>query len=102
LECVNVTEQVDGLLERLRSRPADHALDRLEAGVWSRIEASREISFGRTLQMQLAVTCGALLLGLAIAKFAAVSAMPMPLMSEIVVLSDDSVLAPSVRLAGGT
>jgi len=97
-----MTDRVDELLERLRSRPADHSLDRLEAGVWSRIEGAREVSFGRTLQVQLAVTCGALLLGLAIAKFAAVSAMPEPLMSEIVVLSDDSVLAPSVRLAGGT
>jgi|SRR5262249_15508138 len=97
-----MTHRVDELLERLKAKPIDHALDRVEAGVWARIDAGRsDVSLGRTLKMQLAVTCGALLLGLAIAKFAAVAAMPEPLMSETVVLSDDSVLAPSIRLAGG-
>jgi len=97
-----MVDRVDELLGRLQTMPVDRSLDRLEAGVWSRIDKrGRDAFFGRTLQVQLGVTCGALLLGLAIAKFAAVSVMPMPLMSETVVLSDDSVLAPSVRLAGG-
>jgi len=50
----------------------------------------------------VAVTCGALLLGLAMAQFAGLGAMPEPLSSEMIVLSDDSALAPSVRLEGGT
>ena len=50
---------------------------------------------------QLAVSCGALLLGLAVAQLAGYSLMPRPLNSELVVLSDDSAMAPSVRLEGG-
>jgi hypothetical protein len=42
-----------------------------------------------------------LLLGLLVAQFAGSDLMPRPLNSEIVVLSDDGQLAPSVRLEGG-
>jgi hypothetical protein len=57
---------------------------------------------GRTLQVQLAVSCAALLLGLLVAEYTGLGFMPMPLNSELVVLSDDSALAPSVLLEGGT
>ena len=99
-----MADQVDELLNRLKAQPLDHELDRLEAGVWSRIDRRRgaDIFGGRALQVQVAVTCGALLLGLAIAQFAGMGAMPEPLSSEMIVLSDDSALAPSVRLEGGT
>ena len=43
-----------------------------------------------------------LLLGLAVAQFASIETMAMPLHSETVVLSDDSSFAPSVLLEGGT
>jgi hypothetical protein len=97
-----MTDRIDELLGRLRTAPRDHELDRLESAVFSRIDARRDAFAGRTLQVQLAVTCGALLLGLAVAQFAGIEAMTMPLHSEIVVLSDDSALAPSVLLEGGT
>jgi hypothetical protein len=97
-----MTDRIDELLGRLRTVPRDHELDRLESAVFSRIDARRDAFAGRTLQVQLAVTCGALLLGLAVAQFAGIEAMTMPLHSEIVVLSDDSALAPSVLLEGGT
>ena len=93
---------VDELLGRLKALPRDHDLDRLESAVFARIEAQKEGFSGATLPVQLAVTCGALLLGLAIAQFAGVSPMTNPLQSETIVLSDDSVLAPSVLLEGGT
>ncbi len=48
------------------------------------------------------MTCGALLLGLAVAQFASIETMAMPLHSETIVLSDDSSFAPSVLLEGGT
>ena len=96
-----MTERLDALLNRLKSAPADHDLARLEGAVLNRIESRGEVFGGRTLQVQLAVTCGALLLGLAVAQFAGSGLMPRPLNSELVVLSDDSAMAPSVRLEGG-
>jgi len=97
-----MTHNVDELLGRLRTLPRDHDLDRLESAVLSRIDASSDAFAGKTLQVQLAVTCGALLLGLAVAQFANIQAMALPLHSETIVLSDDSALAPSVLLEGGT
>ncbi len=94
---------IDELLTRLKAAPVDGNLDRLESAVWARIDAKsqQDIFGGKTLQVQLAVSCAALLLGLLVAQFTGVSVMPMPLNSEIVVLSDDSFMAPSVRLEGG-
>jgi hypothetical protein len=96
-----MTDRIDELLGRLKASPRDHELDRLESAVFSRIDAGRDAFAGRTLQVQLAVTCGALLLGLAVAQFAGIESMVVPLSSEIVVLSDDSAFAPSVLLEGG-
>jgi hypothetical protein len=98
-----MTERLDALLNRLKSAPADHDLTRLEATVLSRIGRERrgDVFGGRTLQVQFAVTCGALLLGLAVAEFAGAGLMPRPLNSELIVLSDDGAMAPSVRLEGG-
>jgi hypothetical protein len=98
-----MTDRIDALINRLKVRPQDHDLTRLESAVWQRIEkGGLTDSFGgRTVQVQLFVTCGALLVGLAIAQFTGFEVMSQPLNSEIVVLSDDSALAPSVRLEGG-
>ncbi|HEX3487271.1 MAG TPA: hypothetical protein VHT51_19600 [Micropepsaceae bacterium] len=97
-----MTERIDALLNRLKAAPLDRDLARLEADVWTRIDGARRPDFfGRhAFQVQLAVSCGALLLGLAIAQFTGYSPMPR-LNSEMVVLSDDSAMAPSVRLEGG-
>jgi hypothetical protein len=96
-------DRIDGLLARLKAAPPDHDLSRLESGVWSRIHReSRANLYGpRTLPVQLAAACGALLVGLLIARVAGYDSMPRVLSSEVVVLSDDSGLAPSVRLEGG-
>jgi hypothetical protein len=98
-----MTERLDALMNRLKAAPPDHDLARLESAVLHRIgrESRADLFGGRTLQVQLAVTCGALLLGLAVAQFAGYGPMPRPLNSELVVLSDDSAMAPSVRLEGG-
>jgi hypothetical protein len=98
-----MTERLDALLQELKSAPADHDLTRLEGTVLNRIgrESRGDVFGGRTLQVQLAVTCGALLLGLAVAQVAGSGLMPRPLNSELIVLSDDSAMAPSVRLEGG-
>jgi hypothetical protein len=98
-----MTDRIDALLNRLKTAPVDRDLSRLEAQVLQRIEGTKSADFfgGRAFQVQLAVSCGALLLGLAIAQFAGYDPMPRPLNSEMVVLSDDSAMAPSVRLEGG-
>ena len=94
-----MTHNVDQMLGRLKALPRDHELDQLESAVFSRIEAQDAFA-GKGLQVQMAVTCGALLLGLAVAQFASIGQVTMPLNSETIVLSDDSSFAPSVLLEG--
>jgi hypothetical protein len=97
-----MTHRVDEMLGRLKASPRDHELDGLESAVFAKIDAPSDGFTGRNLQVQLAVTCGALLLGLVLAQFAGIETMAMPLHSETIVLSDDSSFAPSVLLEGGT
>jgi hypothetical protein len=99
----SMTDPIDALLDRLKAAQADHDLSGLERAVWARTQrdSRADIFGGRTLQVQLAVSCGALLLGLAVAHVAGYGPMPRALNSELVVLSDDSAMAPSVRLEGG-
>jgi uncharacterized membrane protein SpoIIM required for sporulation len=54
------------------------------------------------LTIQMAVVGVALLLGLIVARVGDLTATPSGPSSEMVVLSDDSALAPSVKLEGGT
>jgi hypothetical protein len=96
-----MSDHINKLLDRLAAQGPDHDLSRLEAAVWERIEKRRDAFGGRALTVQVAATCGALLMGLAIAQLAGSSIMPQPLSSELIVLSDDSAMAPSVRLEGG-
>lgn len=98
-----MTGQIDKGLSLLRNQCAEYRLDGLEREVRRRIEAGKaEAAGGQTWPMQLAVTCGSLLIGVFVAQLAGVSVMPEPPpSSEIVVLSDDSAIAPSVILEGG-
>jgi len=96
-----MNDRITELLESLAARGADRDLSRLEGAVWQRIGQRRDAFGGRALSIQIAATCGALLMGLAIARMAESAIMPMPLSSELIVLSDDSAMAPSVRLEGG-
>ena len=99
-----MSEHIDFLLHRLRAAPVDRDLSRVESEVWRRIDAKRggDVFGGHTLQVQLAVTCAALFIGLAVAQLAGgYDPMRRALNSELVVLSDDSAMAPSVRLEGG-
>ena len=99
-----MSDRFDDAFDRLRAVPIDRNLGRLEADVWAKVDRNKRYDLfgGRTLQIQLAVSCAALVLGLLVARYAELGFMPMPLNSELVVLSDDSALAPSVLLEGGT
>jgi hypothetical protein len=98
-----MADGIDAGLNRLKASPVDRDLSRLESEVWRRIDGAKssDLFGGRTLQVQLAVSCAALLLGLAIAQLVGEGPMARVLSSEMVVLSDDSAMAPSVRLEGG-
>jgi hypothetical protein len=95
---------IDDLLIELRSRACDGELSGLEDAVSRKISRQQLLRTlpGSGLSFQIAVVCVALFLGLAVAEVSGYSAIPQRLNSEIVVLSDDGALAPSVRLGGGT
>ena len=98
-----MTDRIDHMLNLLRAKTEEEPLDRLESAVWARIDkqSRSDVFGGRSWQVQLAVTCGALLLGVFVAKLAGMPMMPEPLNSEVIVLSDDAGVAPSVLLEGG-
>jgi hypothetical protein len=99
-----MSSHVDELLGELRSRACDRELSGLEEAVSRKIARAQALRAqpGSGLGFQIAVVCVALFLGLAVAEVSGYSAIPQRLNSEIVVLSDDGTLAPSVRLGGGT
>ncbi|MEO6339656.1 MAG: hypothetical protein ABIO39_06435 [Caulobacteraceae bacterium] len=90
---------IDDLLAGLRDAAPDRRLDQLEPAVWNRIDAARVIRGpASSLRMQFAVAAGALVIGLAVGQATVRPAAPP---SEAVLLSDDAMLAPSIRLEGG-
>lgn len=90
---------IDDLLMGLRDAAPDRRLDQLEPAVWSRIDRLRaNRAPAGSLRMQFAVAAGALVIGLAVGQ-AAVRPAPAP--SEAVLMPDDAMLAPSIRLEGG-
>jgi hypothetical protein len=93
-------DPIDAGLAKLRAAPAGRRLDGLEYAVAARLDRSRgDVFRGHTLKIQLAVSCAALLVGLAVAQLAAEETAA--LRSEAAVLSGDSMLAPSIAIEGG-
>ncbi len=93
-------DPVDFGLARLRQAKLDRDLDGVETAILGRFEQNGiDVFRGRGFQVQLAVSCGALLIGLAVAQ--AMGGSQPSVRSETVVLSDDSRLAPSISLEGG-
>lgn len=96
-------DRIDSLLRELAQTGLDCDLSGMERAVWARVDREgRADAFAwRSFSIQIAAACGALLLGFAISHMTGFSPMPRQLTSELVVLSDDAGLAPSVRLEGG-
>lgn len=99
---IDMADNIDFLLERLAAAPPDCDLAPLESAVSRRIQQQRKAASGGGLTVQMAVIGIALILGLVVARIGDLTVMPVTLSSEMVVLSDDSALAPSVKLEGGT
>jgi hypothetical protein len=95
-----MAKDLDHLLGALRAAPIDAPLDGVESGVWARVEERRraQAQAGGGLRMQLAVAVAALAMG---AVVGGVAAEKRPTRSEMVVLSEDAGLAPSVAIEGG-
>ena len=77
------------------------ALDGLEAQVWSKVQARKAAAAAGGTGVRLAVTGLALAAGLAIGVLHKASAPAQTHVAELGVLSEDGLLAPSVRLGGG-
>ena len=94
-----MAKDLDELLGALKAQPFDASLDSLETGVWSRVEAHRRAQTeGGGLKVQLAVAVAALVMGAVVGG----TMVERPVeRSEMVVLSEDAVLAPSVAVEGG-
>ena len=75
------------------------ALDGLEDRVWTKVQARKAAAGAGSVGVRAALTVTALAVGLA---FGALHTTPKPThLSEMGLLSEDGLLAPSVRLGGG-
>jgi hypothetical protein len=74
------------------------ALDGLEDSVWTAVQARRAAARAGGAGVRVALTVAALAIGL---LFGAMTASRPTHLSEMGVLSDDGLLAPSIRLGGG-
>jgi hypothetical protein len=88
---------LDDRLSALAGADIAPALDGLEASVWSAVQAQRTAA-GAGAGVRVAMTIAALALGLA---FGAMNAAKPTHLSEMGLLSEDGLLAPSIRLGGG-
>jgi hypothetical protein len=91
-------DQLDDLLGALRDRPLEASLDGLEAGVWARVDEARRAQATGGVRVQVAAALIALVLGAVVGH---ANADRRPVRSEMVVLSEDAGLAPSVAVEGG-
>jgi hypothetical protein len=91
---------IDDRLAALAGLDHAPALDGLEDAVWTQVQARRAAAGPGSIGVRAALTVAALGLGLA---FGALHGQPKPAphLSEMGVLSEDGLLAPSIRLGGG-
>ena len=88
---------LDDRLNALAGAGVAPTLDGLESSVWSAVQAQRTQACAGA-GVRVAMTIAALAMGLA---FGAMNAAKPTHLSEMGVLSEDGLLAPSIRLGGG-
>ncbi|MGZ3401863.1 MAG: hypothetical protein ACXU8W_22030 [Caulobacteraceae bacterium] len=98
-----MTSQLDDRLAALAAQDSDPALAGLEDQVWGKVQARKAAAGAGSAGVRLALTIAALAIGLA---FGALHQPPRQVqaqahVAELGVLSEDGLLAPSVRLGGG-
>jgi hypothetical protein len=93
---------LDDRLNALAATDADVRLDGLEDVVWTKVQARKTASAAGGVGVRAALTLCALAGGLAFgALHQPPKAEPTVHVSELGLLSEDGMLAPSVRLGGG-
>ncbi len=94
-----MSKSLDDRLSALAAAGAPAALDGLEDLVWAKVQSRKAASASGSITVRAALTITALALGLA---FGALHPKQQPVhLSEMGVLSEDGLLAPSIRLGGG-
>jgi hypothetical protein len=88
---------IDDRLNALAGADLSASLDGLEDSVWSAVR-QRRAAAGAATGVRVAMTIAALAMGLA---FGAMNTTKPTHLSEMGVLSEDGLLAPSIRLGGG-
>jgi len=92
-------DTLDDRLNALAGADMSVSLDGLEDSVWSAVQSRRAAAAGGSVGVRVALTIAALGVGLA---FGALNTPAKPVhLSEMGVLSEDGLLAPSIRLGGG-
>jgi len=93
---------LDNRLSALAAATKDVSLDGLEDVVWTKVQARKTASAAGGIGVRAALTIGALAAGLAFGVMHPQKKLDFqPHVAELGVLSEDGLLAPSVRLGGG-
>jgi len=94
--------QLDKRLAALAAVHPDPALAGLEDSVWTQVQARKAAGAAGSTGVRVALTAAALAIGLAFGALHQHAQSPaQPRLAELGVLSEDGLLAPSVRLGGG-
>jgi hypothetical protein len=93
-----MADRLDDRLAALAAIDAAPALDGLEDRVWAAVQARKAAAGLRSPGLRATLTIAALAMGLA---FGALHQSRPAHLSELGVLSEDGMLAPSIRLGGG-
>jgi hypothetical protein len=93
-----VSDVLDDRLAALAALDSAPALDGLEDRVWAAVQARRAAAGMGGAGLRVALTLAALAMGLA---FGALHPSRPAHLSELGLLSEDGLLAPSIRLGGG-
>jgi hypothetical protein len=89
---------LDDQLKALAIAEVSAPLEGLEDSVWNTIQRRRAAAVANSMGVRVALTVAALAAGLA---FGALNTAKPTHLSEMGVLSEDGLLAPSIRLGGG-
>jgi hypothetical protein len=93
---------LDDCLNALASAHSSVALDGLEDRVWTKVQARKSANAAGGIGVRTALTVAALAAGVAFGALQPHPSKPQQVhLSELGVLSEDGLLAPSVRLGGG-
>ena len=94
--------QLDERLASLAAINADPALAGFEDEVWTKVQARKAAAGAGSTGVRVALTAMALAIGLAFGALHHQAQSPAQVhLAELGVLSEDGLLAPSVRLGGG-